>query len=163
MAILKIARLYVSHNTLFSCISFKIFNMLIILFLCIIQISPVGSYYLSIYNTGNASSIGLKTHPPFLHRLVTPNPNKMDKIDRQSTVDPSRGRHTQVTVPSCRLLQGLVTNDLRELGEKKKDGESYQKIALFTLFLQPKGKVLTDAFIFIPRVYKNGKPKYAEE
>ena len=57
----------------------------------------------------------------------------------------------------------MVTNDLRELGEKKKDGDSYQRIALFTLFLQPKGKVLTDAFVFKPRIYKNGKAKYAEE
>lgn len=56
-----------------------------------------------------------------------------------------------------------MTNDLRELGEKKKDGDSYQRIALFTLFLQPKGKVLTDAFVFKPRIYKNGKAKYAEE
>jgi folate-binding Fe-S cluster repair protein YgfZ len=47
----------------------------------------------------------------------------------------------------------LITNDLRELKEKKVEDLKIERIALFTLFLQPKGKVLTDAFIFRPRVY----------
>lgn len=87
----------------------------------------------------------------------------MDQIDRSIFACPTGTRYPQVLLPPSRLLQGLVTNDLRELGEKKKDGDTYQKIALFTLFLQPKGKVLTDAFVFKPRIYKNGKAKYDEE
>ena len=27
--------------------------------------------------------------------------------------------------------------------------------------MQPKGKVITDAFVFKPRIYRNGKAKYA--
>jgi folate-binding Fe-S cluster repair protein YgfZ len=34
---------------------------------------------------------------------------------------------------------------------------------MYTLFLHPKGKVLSDAFVFQPRIYKQGKPKYADE
>jgi folate-binding Fe-S cluster repair protein YgfZ len=40
---------------------------------------------------------------------------------------------------------------------------AHQRIALHALFLQPKGKIVTDAFIFQPRVYSQGKAEYAKE
>jgi folate-binding Fe-S cluster repair protein YgfZ len=60
------------------------------------------------------------------------------------------------------LLQGLITNDLRELGEKTKEGEKFNRVSLFTLFMHPKGKIITDAFIFKPRIYRQGRPIYLE-
>lgn len=36
-------------------------------------------------------------------------------------------------------------------------------MALYTVFLQPKGKVITDAFVFKPRIYRNGKAEYASD
>jgi folate-binding Fe-S cluster repair protein YgfZ len=56
-----------------------------------------------------------------------------------------------------------MTNDVRELKEHKQDEESFHKIALYTVFLQPKGKVITDAFIFKPRMYKKGKAEYPSD
>lgn len=38
-----------------------------------------------------------------------------------------------------------------------------QRVALYTLFLQPKGKVVTDAFVFRPRQYIGGKTQYSKE
>lgn len=43
-----------------------------------------------------------------------------------------------------------------------KGNESFHRVALFTLFLQPKGKILTDAFIIKPRSYKEGRPIYMQ-
>ena len=43
-----------------------------------------------------------------------------------------------------------------------KGNQSFHRVALFTLFLQPKGKILTDAFIIKPRSYKDGRPIYLQ-
>ena len=53
-----------------------------------------------------------------------------------------------------RLLQGITTNDIRQLKPITIKGQSTQRISLYTLFLQAKGKVITDGFIFQPRMYR---------
>jgi glycine cleavage system aminomethyltransferase T len=37
------------------------------------------------------------------------------------------------------------------------------KIAMYTLFLNPKGKIITDAFIFRPKQYENNTKKIATD
>ena len=59
-----------------------------------------------------------------------------------------------------RILQGIMTNDIREFKEIEKGELKFKKIALYTLFLQQKGKIITDAFVFKPRLYHQGKPEY---
>ena len=38
-----------------------------------------------------------------------------------------------------------------------KNGNNQNKIALYTLFLNPKGKIVSDAFIIRPRIFEKGK------
>lgn len=37
------------------------------------------------------------------------------------------------------------------------------KLAMYTLFLNPKGKIITDAFIFRPKQYEHNKKVIAED
>ena len=62
-----------------------------------------------------------------------------------------------------RLLQGITTNDIRQLKPITVKGQQTQRISLYTLFLQAKGKVITDGFIFQPRMYSEGKAIYADD
>ena len=75
-----------------------------------------------------------------------------------------------------RLLQGLTTNDLnllsaRNLKTKKINEESKarnlytntvisDRLSIYTLFLSPKGKLITDAYIYKPKVFLNGKRSF---
>lgn len=36
----------------------------------------------------------------------------------------------------------------------------YDRISLYTLFLSPKGKLISDAFIYKPKVFLNGKKQF---
>lgn len=68
----------------------------------------------------------------------------------------------------ARLLQGLTTNDINILKTKNSTIKSQisekqsklafklelkDKICIYTLFLSPKGKLITDAFIYKPKVF----------
>ncbi len=57
----------------------------------------------------------------------------------------------------------MITNDINELGVKEAKGDKYQRVALYTLFLSPKAKIISDAFISTPRMFMNGKAEYAKE
>lgn len=37
---------------------------------------------------------------------------------------------------------------------------SSERVSLYTLFLSPKGKLITDAYIYKPKVYVNGKKQF---
>ncbi len=89
--------------------------------------------------------------------------NKGNKAHRSSIVHFARSRCTQVPPYWARLLQGLITNDINELGAKEVNGEKYQRAALYTLFLSPKAKIISDAFLFTPRMITKGKAEYAKE
>lgn len=56
-----------------------------------------------------------------------------------------------------------MTNDIREFKEVQRGELKFNKIALYTLFLQQKGKIITDAFVFKPRLYEQGKPLYPSQ
>jgi folate-binding Fe-S cluster repair protein YgfZ len=60
-----------------------------------------------------------------------------------------------------KFMQGLTTNNISQL--YMNDGNQNPKMALYTLFLDPKGKVVSDAIVVRPQIYGNGKKIFAED
>ena len=61
-------------------------------------------------------------------------------------------------------MQGLATNDVKLLKQMQIKDQTFQRIAFYTLFLQNKGKIITDAFVFQPRIYNSeGKGEYVKD
>lgn len=58
-----------------------------------------------------------------------------------------------------KFMQGLTTNNVMQLYQKK----NVEKIAIYTLFLSPKGKVVSDAFIIRPQIFEKGVKKFADD
>ena len=52
-----------------------------------------------------------------------------------------------------KLIQGVITNNIDLLYQDSKK----EKAALYTMFLNPKGKIIADALVIRPRIYQNGK------
>ena len=60
-------------------------------------------------------------------------------------------------------MQGLITSDIRDLTTVKHQEFEFERVALYTLFLQSKGKIITDAFVVRPRMYTKEGGEWAEE
>lgn len=77
-------------------------------------------------------------------------PNVIELQDR--TIFIVEGNDTE------KFLQGITTNNINLLyPEKYPNLETNSKrISLYTMFLNPKGKIITDALIIRPKVYSSG-------
>jgi hypothetical protein len=52
----------------------------------------------------------------------------------------------------------MTTNNIKDLKSFKIDDEKeIHRLCIYTLFLNPKGKVITDAFIIRPKVYEKNR------
>lgn len=54
-----------------------------------------------------------------------------------------------------KFLQGLTTNNISHLYENT----NQERVAIYSLFLSPKGKVVSDAIIIRPQVFEKGVKK----
>lgn len=61
-----------------------------------------------------------------------------------------------------KFLQGMITNNIHQLSHNNPQQKQH-KLAIYSLFLSSKGKIITDAIIIKPQIYEKGIKKFIKD
>ena len=80
----------------------------------------------------------------------------MDEFASPSFAQLKNRSHIIIQGPDTRkLLQGIITNNVEDLYKPNEEGKV--KTSIYAMFLNPKGKIITDSLIIRPRIFEKGK------